>query len=98
MSLTNTTKRERVECVVHQNIIDCHSSTCGLLNHLFYCLRETKKKNKEEYQTLKDVLNLLTPVVSSHLLIRAEDVKGKWFLSLIDEADGILHVTHSHYG
>lgn len=40
----------------------------------------------------------MAPVVSSHLLIRAEDVEGQRFLSLADEADGVVHVAHSHNG
>lgn len=33
-----------------------------------------------------------------HLLIRAEDVKGQRFVSLIDEVNGVIHVTHGDYG
>ena len=33
--LTNTTKRQRAECVVHHHVIDRHSSTRGLTDHLF---------------------------------------------------------------
>lgn len=38
------------------------------------------------------------PDVFSHLLIRAENVKRQRFLSLIDEANGIVHVAYGHYG
>lgn len=37
-------------------------------------------------------------MVPSHLLVRAEDVQSQGLLSLVDEGDGIVHVTHCNYG
>lgn len=42
--------------------------------------------------------NAETPSVLTGLLVGAEDVEGQGFLSLVDEADGIVHVTNSHDG
>lgn len=38
------------------------------------------------------------PLVLTRLLVVAEDVERQRFLSLVDEADGVVHVTNGHDG
>lgn len=78
---------------MHHHVIDRHSPTRGLLHHAFRGLKE----KRGEAETFR-VLGLPSPAGSAHLLVGAEDVQGQRFLSLTDEANGIIHIAHSHNG
>lgn len=89
LSLTNATKGQRAERVVHQHIIDRHSSARCLLDHPFYRLRDKQKREKSKC--------VQTSVrYCSHLLVGAEEVERQRLLPLVDESDGLIHVAHGH--